>query len=228
MKLMSILIFIAIAGCGGRSHNGSTAATPQNEEPTPTPAPRPSTPSTYRATLRPVNSGISPSARGVATIRIQQDDFSVNLSASNLENSVHMQHIHMASRCPTMAADKNSDGFVDAMEARAVTGPGIIPLDGDLNSQEAASGSYPSGSSYSYAESSSLQAMMNDLRQRELDSDNSVVRLGPGGNLNLADRVIVVHGADPSTNLPATVASYNGVPAQDTIPVACGEINKVP
>lgn len=222
MKWISLMLFTLAMGCGGNNDKSSSASPPpQREEPTP------STAKVYRATLKSVNTKVSPLASGIATIQIENDDISVHLSAANLENSVHMQHVHMASRCPTKTSDANSDGYIDAMEARTVTGPGIIPLDADLNSQEGGSGSFPSGRSYVYRETASFRAMMSDLRQRELDSDNSVVRLGPGANLNLSRRVIVIHGTDATAILPSTVASYNGVPAQDTIPVACGELNQI-
>ncbi|OFZ56533.1 MAG: hypothetical protein A2428_15220 [Bdellovibrionales bacterium RIFOXYC1_FULL_54_43] len=41
---------------------------------------------------------------------------------------------------------------------------------------------------------------------------------------NLESRVIEIHGIDSSTNLPPTVQSDSGKPAQVTLPVACGVI----
>jgi hypothetical protein len=36
-----------------------------------------------------------------------------------------------------------------------------------------------------------------------------------------------VHGVDLSTPLPSTVQSLPGLPAQATLPIACGEIREV-
>ncbi|TAN23869.1 MAG: hypothetical protein EPN33_03365 [Acidobacteria bacterium] len=45
-----------------------------------------------------------------------------------------------------------------------------------------------------------------------------------GSQLDLAHRVVYIHGVPPSTKLPATVVSLPGVPAQATLPVACGQL----
>ncbi len=224
MKFSHYLLLGLLVACGGRTHNSaSDSPQPQNEEPSPTTVNL----TVYKANLRPVNNRIAASASGSATITITEDNFMVALFARDLPNANHMQHVHLLSHCPTIASDANSDGYVDAMEARAVTGAGFIPLDSDLDTQEDGSGNNPSGSAYTYNETASLSRLLADLRQPELDSDNSVVRLGAGGNLNLANRVIVIHGADPAAVLPGTVASYNGIPAQDTLPVLCGELSRV-
>ncbi len=45
--------------------------------------------------------------------------------------------------------------------------------------------------------------------------------------LDLAKRVIFVHGVASGAKLPDSVKSLPGVPAQVTIPVACGKIEAV-
>jgi hypothetical protein len=45
--------------------------------------------------------------------------------------------------------------------------------------------------------------------------------------LALEKRVIYVHGVASGTNLPASVQSLPGVPAQVTLPIAGGKIEKV-
>jgi hypothetical protein len=44
---------------------------------------------------------------------------------------------------------------------------------------------------------------------------------------DLDKRVVYVHGIFPATKLPATVASLDDIPAQVTLPIACGKIEKV-
>jgi len=41
-------------------------------------------------------------------------------------------------------------------------------------------------------------------------------------NLSLDQRVVYIHGVPPETALPETAQSLPGVPAQVTLPVACG------
>jgi hypothetical protein len=45
-----------------------------------------------------------------------------------------------------------------------------------------------------------------------------------GQKLQLEHRVVFIHGVPETTKLPATVASLGDIPAQVTIPIACGEI----
>jgi hypothetical protein len=44
--------------------------------------------------------------------------------------------------------------------------------------------------------------------------------------LNLDRRVVFIHGILPSTELPASAASLGTIPAQVTLPIACGEIKR--
>jgi hypothetical protein len=45
--------------------------------------------------------------------------------------------------------------------------------------------------------------------------------------LDLDRRVVFIHGILPSTKLPASAASLGTIPAQVTLPIACGEIKRV-
>jgi hypothetical protein len=49
----------------------------------------------------------------------------------------------------------------------------------------------------------------------------------PGQQLDFDQRVVFLHGVPASTKLPTTVASLDDIPAQATLPIACGEIKKV-
>jgi len=45
--------------------------------------------------------------------------------------------------------------------------------------------------------------------------------------LDLDKRVVYIHGIFPATKLPASVKSLDDIPAQVTLPIACGKIEKV-
>jgi hypothetical protein len=45
-----------------------------------------------------------------------------------------------------------------------------------------------------------------------------------GASLDLDNRVVFIHGVPSDTGLPKTAASLPGVPAQVTLPIACGRI----
>jgi hypothetical protein len=140
---------------------------------------------------------------------------------------IHPQHVHAADRCPPASADVNHDGFVDVLEGVPFYGPILIPLDDDLASQ--AAGAFPTASGrrgvLDYHASTSFGALLADLNAPDPDPTDAVVKLG-GAPLALETRHVVLHGVDPSTPLPPTVASLPGVPAYLTLPVACGEITK--
>jgi hypothetical protein len=45
-----------------------------------------------------------------------------------------------------------------------------------------------------------------------------------GQKLDLDKRVVFLHGVPSDTKLPASVASLGPIPAQVTLPIACGKI----
>jgi hypothetical protein len=45
--------------------------------------------------------------------------------------------------------------------------------------------------------------------------------------LDLDRRVVFIHGVPAATALPASVQSLGTVPAQVTLPIACGKIGRV-
>ena len=94
-------------------------------------------------------------------------------------------------------------------------GPILVPLDGDISNATSEVPSFPFGSgdrgTYHY-EASALVATL---------------QAAIGEPLDLAARHVVVHGVDLATPLPATVQSLPGLPAQVTLPLACGEIREV-
>jgi hypothetical protein len=128
---------------------------------------------------------------------------------------IHPQHIHAADRCPTAAADVNGDGIVDVIEGLPFYGPILVPLDGDISNTTSEVPSFPFGSgsrgTYHYEASTLLATLEQAI----------------GGALNPPARHVVVHGVDLATPLPATVQSLPGLPAQVTLPIACGEIREV-
>ena len=61
----------------------------------------------------------------------------------------------------------------------------------------------------------------------EASTSVSTLMQALGESLDLPARHVVIHGVDLDTPLPATVQSLGGLPAQITLPVACGEIREM-
>ena len=181
----------------------------------------------YMADLKPLNPQVGfGSVRGQARFQIVNGMFVAMDEATNVQpGMIHPQHIHAAAACPPPSADVNHDGYIDVIEGVPFYGPILVPMDSDLTNQ--AAGTFPfvdnQGGALHYHASASLSAFLADLNAPDPDPSDAVVKLN-GAPLNLPGRHVVVHGVALDTPLPSTVASLPGLPAQLTLPVACGEI----
>jgi hypothetical protein len=130
-------------------------------------------------------------------------------------DGLHPQHIHAADRCPPASADANDDGIVDVIEGLPFYGEILVPLDGDISNTTSEIPTFPFARDdrgiYHYVASAKLATLEDAI----------------GAKLDLPVRHVVVHGMDLNTPLPPSVQSLPGIPAQLTIPVACGEIRRV-
>jgi hypothetical protein len=186
----------------------------------------------YVAELHPLNAkmqnqldpdGRTPNgvASGKAYFRVVNGMLTAVVDASGTEptegafpDGIHPQHIHAADRCPTASADTNGDGIVDVIEGIPFYGPILVPLDGDISNTTSEIPSFPFGmgkkGTYHYEASTTLNVLETALNEP----------------LNLPARHVVIHGVDLATPLPASVQSLPGLPAQITLPIACGEIRE--
>jgi len=83
---------------------------------------------------------------------------------------------------------------------------------------EVAHGTYPkasAGRTYEYGEVVSLEAL-----------DAAFGKAFDGRQLDLDGRVVFIHGVPSATKLAASVASLGPIPAQVTLPIACGKIER--
>ena len=181
----------------------------------------------YRAELLPLNTDVTGSkATGEVIFEVSGDQLTIRVIADEVPPDVeHLQHFHgfpegsRAASCPTGRADANGDGIIDLIETEPLAGTTMVPFHDDPVSMEIVKDTYPvagvSGS-YSYAKTLSLKALQDSF--------------GPkfgGQELDLGKRVVFLHGVPDSTMLPPTVASLGNIPAQVTLPIACGEIKRV-
>lgn len=219
LLLMLLAVLNLFAACGSGDDDDDSA---QNEQ---TPEEQ-TDQGSYQAQLAPLNVSVGGSPTGTATIVISGDEVEADVNLRNAHSTVHAQFVDTATRCPNAQDDVNSDGFVDYQEAKVASGQILIPLDNELSSQ-AAGGSFPSGSSYSYDEETSLTQMLADLTAPDTTPTDDITKLPAGSQLNLAGRVVVIHGVRSSTSLPATVAGAGSIPAQRVLPIACGVLVRV-
>ena len=177
----------------------------------------------FVARLLPLNAGAHtvdgqtftiPTAGGTAAVRVKGGAVTVTINVSGVTpRTLHPQHIHAGTVCPTASDDGNVDGFVDVIEGLPKYGPILISLDKSLNNFKP-SLKFPvsdSTGSYRYSAKASKSHLEAELKEA----------------LKLGERHVVIHGINPSDPLPSSVKSLPGLPAWATLPVACGELHRV-
>ena len=180
----------------------------------------------YTAHLHAMNAGIAKtSAAGEARFTVDGDKLTIDIKVRGAPpDTVHWQHFHgfvdgQQATCPGANADANHDGIVDLIETEKASGTTMVPFITDPASMDVAHGTYPKADAqgdYTYRETVSLKTL-----------DAAFDKAFPGGKLDLAKRVVYIHGVPSDTRLPASVQSLGPIPAQVTLPIACGRIERV-
>jgi hypothetical protein len=183
-------------------------------------------PSIYVADLHPLNTKVTDlETTGEAKFSVSGDALTITIKAQKLPPEIaHLQHFHgfkdnRDASCPAAAADKNDDGIIDLIETEPTSGTTMVPFHDDPVSMEIVRDTYPKASadgSFQYEETVSLK-----------DLEAAFAKAFGGKTLDLDRRVVFIHGVLPSTKLPESAASLGTIPAQVTLPIACGEIKRV-
>lgn len=179
----------------------------------------------YVAELKSLNGEATRSStQGEARFTIHGDELTIDIRVQGAPpDTVHWQHFHgfengSSAGCPTAAADVNHDGIVDLIETGNASGTTMVPFDGDPAGMDVAHGTYPTADAhgaYHYRQTVSLKAL-----------GAAFAKAFPGQQLDLAERVVYIHGVPAGQTLPTTVASLGPIPAHVTLPIACGKIER--
>ncbi len=95
----------------------------------------------------------------------------------------------------------------------------MVPFDDDPAGMQIVRGVYPEASAdgaLQYRKTVSLKALEAAFAKTFGDQE-----------FDLDRRVVFIHGVPAATQLPASVASLGTIPAQVTLPIACGKIERV-
>lgn len=221
-QFITLAVLISLVSCGnggGGGSSGTGAASREMSE---------AVPGTYYTVLRPVNfqsNGFIP--YGSATFTLNSDQLDVNISMDDDQAVPHRGMLHLGTRCPTLKDDSNGDGFIDYDEAMKVVGPGLMPLDGDLNSQTAGAMVIPRGPAMTFKRVASLSKINEDLWSADETPSDNIIKLAQGRGIGFQDRVVLVHGTSQKTAFPASLASHPGEAAHLSLPVVCGVLKKI-
>ena len=182
-------------------------------------------PVTYVAELQPMNTSTTGlQTSGEARIVVDGDSLTITTSVKGVAPSMmHLQHFHgfadnRNSVCPTAAADTNHDGVIDIHETEPLVGVTMVPFTSDPVSMQIVTNTYPTAAadgSYRYSKTVSVAALDSAFKKTFNDND-----------LDIANRVVMIHGIPATTKLKPSVSSLGDIPAQVTIPIACGKLVK--
>lgn len=185
----------------------------------------------YVAQMTAINNGVGGAISGSLSINKDGSRMIAYMRMNGGQPGVvHQQRVHVGTSCPTAANDTNGDGYVDVNEAFAHAGKILFPLDADISGQERGSSIWPAGDMYGYyhwERATSFERFISDLREPDLNEENDFAKIGPDGALNLDGRVVMIHGAAETANLPPTVGTRGRLQNFQVMPIACGVINKV-
>jgi len=180
----------------------------------------------YVAKLAPMNTTVTgKAAAGKVTFTVKGDSLTIATDATGLPKSItHWQHFHgfpdgKAAACPARSADANGDGIIDLIETEPAAGTTMVPLIDNPVSMDVAHGTYPTataGGALHYRKTVSLSALQAAFG-----------KAFDGQKLDLDKRVVFLHGVPSDTKLASSVASLGPIPAQVTLPIACGKITRV-
>lgn len=178
---------------------------------------------TYVAHLQPLNTAITGGqTMGEARLVQRGNELDVDIRVQDAPAGiVHWQHFHgfedgSPASCPGAAADANGDGIVDLLETEPSSGTTMVPFISEPQSMDIPGGTYPTADAagaYDYQATIPLDALQAAFNKSF-----------PDQQLDLDRRVIFIHGVPESTALPASVQSLGPIPAQTTLPIACGVI----
>lgn len=214
MVLALSAMAMAVAGCNSLEKNEEVATAPVVLE------------EVYEAQIQSLNSNITKTqTNGTAKFVISGDTLTAIIQIKDAPPEMeHWQHFHgfvndSIATCASSDQDKNKDGIVDVTETEPVSGTTMVPFNAQPAEMQLGSNTYPkSGAdgSYNYEVKIPLKQLQGAFAKSFGDSA-----------LHLDRRVLYIHGVPSGTNLPASVASVGDIPAQVTLPIACGKIEEV-
>lgn len=180
----------------------------------------------YVAHLQPMNTGVTGhEASGEAQFVVNGDQLAITVTMHGVPPGIeHWQHFHgfkdnRDATCPAKTADANHDGIIDLIETEPSSGETMVPFNADPAAMQVASNTYPTADasgSYQYHATVSLPKLQAAFAKAVGDQ-----------SLDLDRRVVFIHGVPADTKLPKSVASLGTIPAQVTLPIACGKIERV-
>ncbi len=166
---------------------------------------------------------------GRVKFSVKGDEFKVNVNSFHLPFGYHYQSLYVGSNCPTEKDDLNHDGFIDDQEGSYIWGKQLLPFDRNINNQIQGKDFRKLADNhghYRYFQTGGLSRILAALHSiKTIKYDHNAV-LAAHEDLNLAGRVLVIHGVDQKYIIPKTVKSNNKFHGSTTLPIACAVVKR--
>lgn len=178
----------------------------------------------YEVDLSALNSEVTGSeTTGKASFTVSENTMKVVIDVKNAPADMeHWQHFHgfvNGDEASCAQEDKNEDGIIDVTETEDASGTTMIPFNEIPTDIDLGDSTYPIADkegNYHYETSIKID-----------DLNEAFAKAFDGQDVNLDTRVLYIHGVPKDTDLPESVKSIEDIPAQVTLPIACGKIVKV-
>lgn len=220
LSVLTLSSTLLLAACGGGSSSGKSSPTTQVNPVIEDYR------GSFKATLAPMNMA-SPDIQGEYQLTLSDEIFQVQTTVFGAAPGArHFQYI-INGKC--QFNDQNEDGLVDMNEVFAQNGLILVPLDSNLDSQIEGSDFGPIANEegkFVYKRSADGLRFIDDLMAGDPDPKDEFSKIREEKDLQLATRSIIVLGVDENTVLPETVASFRNLSLAESLPVACGEIQR--
>ena len=232
LQIVSLASLLAVVACGGGSGSGGSSSGNQISQNETIQADGSNVDGAYASDIYPVNYNLQLKTIGQVAVQREGDNFTVAVQMNRAPAAMRIrQAIYYGRRCPNINDDLNHDAYIDITEARIAMGNITIPLDGDLNSQSAGMYQYPVTStrngSYFYKQSASFDRLFSDLKDRDDNTFDDIMKLSADDGLTLPGRVVLFQGMTPGLWVPDTVQGENGMTGREALPVGCAVLWKV-
>lgn len=180
----------------------------------------------YIAHITPLNADkIGCEAHGTAEFTEDGDKLHVKVEMFDTPKNIeHWEHFHgfpdgKEANVPTMAQDKNYDGFIDLPETEEVSGTTMVPLDDAPQDMNIPHDGYPVADENGHYEYE-IDIPLEKLQAKFKDAFGTE-------DLQLDKRVVYVHGVPKDLELPDTVGGcVMNYDAHTTLPIAAGKIEE--
>ena len=167
----------------------------------------------HRSYFKSLNPSLTGKVKGHVVMWIRELQFYTRVVIFKGPKSLRIQqYIHTGIHCPTQRDDLNHDGMIDFSEVIKSSGAILVPLDGKLGSQTSGFNWFPKSDrdgSYYYSRAANLKWFMEDLRARDEDPNDHMIKLGQSEELALNRRVVILYGSASDPLLPLACADIH-------------------